>query len=85
MSEQIKDGGSAFPGRVGGGYPSGMSLRDYFAAKAFQSLLLSSTSGVANAEWTKLGAAKAGKSADQFLAEMCYQLADAMIAARDRR
>lgn len=39
MSEKIKDGGPAFPFPVmhGNNAPSGMTLRDYFAAKALAS------------------------------------------------
>jgi hypothetical protein len=45
MNEQIKDGGSAFPSTqyVSGisptGHSVGMTLRDYFAAKALQAIM----------------------------------------------
>ena len=38
MSE-IDDGGGAFPRNVEGKYFMGMTLRDYFAAKAMQALI----------------------------------------------
>ena len=82
MSEEINDGGSAFPqvdsewddydkkyGRV---YSSGgMSLRDYFAAKAMQGFLASREYG---------GAAG---NADT-CAEWAYAHADAMLKARGK-
>jgi hypothetical protein len=37
----IDDGGPAFPVAYGGGRIEGMTLRDYFAAKAMQGLLAS--------------------------------------------
>jgi hypothetical protein len=37
----IEDGGPAFPVAYGGGRIEGMTLRDYFAAKAMQGLLAS--------------------------------------------
>lgn len=65
MNEKIKTGGPAFPKNYG--VPNeGMTLRDYFAAKAMQSLI-------------------AGEY--QFfkgLAIYAYQLADAMLAERER-
>lgn len=60
----MKDGGSAFP--VSFSNP-GMTLRDYFAAKAMQGLV---TNGRVPAE----------KSA---VAKVAYQYADAMLAQRD--
>jgi hypothetical protein len=69
MSE-IKDGGPAFPvpyhPEQQWENPAGMSLRDYFAAKAMQGMiLLRSYSG----------------TADQMAGE-AYVMADAMLAAR---
>lgn len=74
MSDQIKDGGAAFPGEKDErfGQPNdcneGMSLRDYFAAKAMQGLIASNDEG-------------AGDRLTE-LPEYAYQIADAMIAAR---
>jgi len=41
MSEEKKDGGPAFPHQIGPDFAQnkGMSLRDYFAAKAMQALI----------------------------------------------
>ena len=73
----IKDGGQAFPceqGRTPDGlrnqsFDPGMTLRDYFAAKAMQGTLASVTEDQA---WNfDLGA------------EWCYKVADAMLKARE--
>ena len=70
MSNQINDGGPAFPLQSIGpefqpGY-SGMTLRDYFAAAALQGLL-----------------ADGGGSSWEADAKNAYQAADAMIRARE--
>lgn len=77
----IKDGGPAFPGGerwrtvdLSGNennhsrapYNNGLSLRDYFAARAMQQILASSPGGD-----------------DQIIAGAAYQMADAMLAARE--
>lgn len=41
MSKKINDGGPAFPASA----HAGMTLRDYFAAKAMQGLIAAETSG----------------------------------------
>lgn len=72
MSERINDpqidsGGGAFPcPRIG---EDGMSLRDYFAAKAMQGLL-ASESGM------MIGSGK------EVVSKLAYKMADAMIEAR---
>jgi hypothetical protein len=81
VSDKIKDGGPAFP--VIGGHAQGfgpygegkfitigMSLRDYFAAKAMQSLIC---------EWPKIGG---GTLSD--ITMRSYQAADAMLEAREK-
>lgn len=71
----IDDGGNAFPLPLGTGNLSepaesgGMSLRDYFAAKAMQGLLAQS-----------IGTALRSDPVDG--ARYAYQMADAMLAAR---
>ena len=67
MNEKIKTGGSAFPKNYG--IPNeGMTLRDYFAAKAMQGLLISSSEyGIE----------------EQDCAKYAYQYADAMLAERE--
>ena len=74
MDERIKNGGPAFPFREQdgeGGYQRfpGMSLRDYFAAAAMQGML-ASPDGDGHIERYAVGA---------------YQIADAMLAARERK
>ena len=69
MSENINDGGPAFPlsGPLTTSDNLGMTLRDYFAAKAMQSLVaLDHTSNINIAIWS-------------------YAIADAMLAARDKK
>ena len=74
MSEQVKDGGAAFPnpGSTDGSlYPElGMSLRDWFAGQALAGLC-------ANVAWNGLGAAGIKVRAID-----AYSIADAMLAAR---
>lgn len=62
-------GGSAFPNNFGSPKNQGMTLRDYFAAKAMQADL--SRSGYASREYMSDDANKA------------YRMADAMLKARD--
>ena len=71
MIESINDGGAAFPHMAGWrrdpDISDGMSLRDYFAAKAMQSLVaLDHTSNINIAIWS-------------------YEIADAMLAERDKK
>lgn len=79
----IDDGGAAFPSheaadsdyrnRISGG---GMSLRDYFAAKAMQAI-------VGNHEAMKeISNKKEGKAIKSIVAEQCYALSDAMLEQR---
>ena len=75
---QINDGGPAFPVPLSAGESysqhgpaDGMTLRDYFAAKAMQGLVASNDEGAGD------------RVAD--VPEYAYQIADAMIAARGNR
>lgn len=74
MSTEIKSGGPAFPTSFSKDYPNelvgGMSLRDYFAAKALAGMLADTN--------VKLGGDK-----NRTVATLCYEVADAMIAARE--
>jgi len=78
VSEQIKDGGPAFPceqhetqeGNWNQSFESGMTLRDYFAAKAMQG-------HCANISRTPTTTTE--------LAESAYMLADSMLAAREAK
>ncbi len=70
---QIPDGGPAFPSVVMdresvAGPERGMSLRDYFAAKAMQGYRASSTYAT---------------QSDLTIAQWAYKQADAMLTARD--
>ena len=74
MNEEPNDGGSAFPAMLpGGNYCTpGMSLRDYMAARAI---------GSAYSEWmTDL---RYQQEHAARLAQECYAIADAMLAARE--
>lgn len=66
---ETKDGGSAFPlsGPLTTSDNLGMTLRDYFAAKAMQSLVA------------------LDRTAATMVAEYAYAIADAMLAARDKK
>jgi hypothetical protein len=78
MKTPSNDGGAAFPvvdgyhkdGRHRGG-ESGMTLRDYFAGQALSGWLASFT-GDDTPERKRIGV-------------FCYQMADAMLAARERK
>jgi hypothetical protein len=65
----VKDGGTAFPGVYGPAseYNCGMTLRDYFAA----------------AMLPRIGMGWPNEENRQVLARQAYQMADAMIAARE--
>ena len=80
----MKDGGPAFPSEVinevlGNGARrdwknyKGMSLRDYFAAKAMQGELASQN---IDESWPE--------RSDDHLAKRCYHVADAMLEERDK-
>jgi len=87
MSEEINDGGPAFP--LKGPLTSdclGMSLRDYFAAKAMQALL-SKHGGYADDESCPGYRPCLSENALDVdcLAEYAYSQADAMLAERERK
>lgn len=63
----INDGGPAFPDDGQQNYTGGMTLRDYFAAKAMQ------------AYWSDPDVAQDHKTA----AAWAYEMADAMLKARE--
>lgn len=72
---QISDGGPAFPrpasddGSTQASSEPGMSLRDYFAARAMQGYRASDAYAM---------------SAEETIAEWAYRQADAMLKARER-
>jgi hypothetical protein len=65
------DGGTAFPAETTLGYEEGMTLRDYFAAKAMQGLL------------SRIGNDK--MNVHDVLAQRTYAIADAMLEAREQK
>ena len=84
------DGGPAFPesgarGQAIGG--EGMSLRDYFAAKAMQAEMITSFSDATpdGAAAFVEGADDEGHSMEEHLAVLSYAIADAMLAERRRK
>lgn len=81
MSEQINDGGPAFPRSSQG--PSGdldmtfgMSRRDYFAAKAMQGMLSSNATTPPHMKDNDIFEA---------VSKSAFKIADAMIAEGDKR
>lgn len=67
-------------------YPTsegGMSLRDYFAAKAMQSVFQSFTSNTELAKRIAVVAESKDEFAWDVLSRQSYQIADAMLKARD--
>lgn len=69
----IEDGGSAFP-EPGNAQCGGMSLRDYFAAKALPTAWAAFAGGYFEVEgWDSI---------NEGVAVCAYQMADAMLAAR---
>lgn len=76
------DGGPAFPQskdswtrETGALVPEGMSLRDYFAAKAMQGMM-------ANTDYQPMGSPEHGNVHARYFADMAYRSADAMLAER---
>ena len=94
----VNDGGPAFPIPIAGcndgcvyntleqssGELGGMTLRDYFAAKALVGALANSDSGNGAMEPTMMYVGSHPEEACELLATFAYRLADAMLAARVR-
>ena len=76
--DKPKDGGPAFPV----GLLPGMSLRDYFAAKAMEGILANSENITNTLMWLNLTDFKVLNIPDA--CELSYLLADAMIAEREK-
>ena len=68
-------GGSAFPAETAFGYTEGMTLRDYFAAKAMQGFHANTNSDQLETETYEEYVSD--------LARCAYQQADAMLKARN--
>jgi hypothetical protein len=82
MTNEAKDGGGpAFPshGSMGEVAQEGMSLRDYFAAKALQGLLAKG-GNIYKKEGDELHIIPARKG----IPPLAYEYADAMLAERDK-
>jgi hypothetical protein len=81
MSTQINDGGPAFP-RTEIVSIGGMSLRDYFAGQALAGSLASQTP---ESHWSfaALPEETTNDNAKNGIARLCYDIADAMIKARE--
>lgn len=78
MSAQIRDGGVAFPVKNAAEWQShGMTLRDYFAAKALPATLQDYHAGLRNGEYGCDPDWAMGVAVD------AYRLADAMLRARE--
>jgi hypothetical protein len=80
----VDDGGPAFPWGEHGAHLGGMSLRDYFAAKALQAEIITSTSDATpeSADAVIDAAARAGRTPMEQIAFNAYEWADAMLKAR---
>lgn len=79
-----QNGGPAFPTSEEHGFNSGapgMTLRDYFAAKAMQGIV-SSIAGEGNYQRLRGHAADVGLSVSEWIARDAYKQADAMLTAR---
>ena len=77
----MNDGGPAFPGVIPGGLKSaGLSLRDVFALVAMHGQITNSSDTVVQAR-LEINAS----AVQAAIAEASYQMAEAMLAARERR
>jgi hypothetical protein len=68
-------GGPAFPTPTHNLQNDGMTLRDYFAAKAMQGL-------ISCPDWRENAGDEVGMDASDFTASVAYMMADAMIKTR---
>ena len=75
MSDEIDDGGNAFPSMLPGGHyqTTGMSLRDWFAGQVLSS------------SWEGRFPHDIVPPTSQRIAEACYEIADAMLRAREAK
>ena len=90
MSNTKNTGGSAFPDPAAGrkyvnyeGYEHGMTLRDYFAGQALTSVL--DSSGDLHCYYDYVAGSKGDNNipSPRAMAKYSYELADAMLAARE--
>lgn len=84
-----KDGGSAFPWNAGDPRDgsTGLSKRDYFAAKAMQAEIITTCSDATPKAAADLIAAGEAdhRSPEQQIAHNAYRFADAMLAEREKK
>ena len=76
MTDTINNGGPAFPSNRTVNTSEGMTLRDYFAAKALQGMLAADA-------LMKAAAYVSPEENERLMAEACYAMADAMLRARE--
>lgn len=72
---------SAFPIEKMTQYGYGMTLRDYFAAKAMESILSHENIGI----YLKENGAKTMQDGDEVISVTAYRLADAMLKKREKQ
>ena len=85
QAENSRNSGPAFPTTTEHGFDCGepgMTLRDYFAAKAMQGIV-SSIDGEANYQRLRGHATDAGLSVSEWIARDAFKQADAMLKARN--
>jgi hypothetical protein len=70
-------GGPAFPVPDDASDMPGMTLRDYFAAKAMQGL-------ISCPDWREGAGEDVGMNASDYTASAAYMMADAMLKAREK-
>ena len=75
--------GPAFPTVMIGKPEGGMTLRDYFAAKAMQGYISGVLSNVEMATKTLQAADRKGITSEEYFALKSYDVADAMLRARE--
>ena len=76
MTQKDIHGGPAFPVVHNNWHRTGMSLRDYFAAKAMQGL-------ISCPDWRENVGEEEGIDASDCTARAAYMMADAMLKARE--
>lgn len=64
---------------------AGMSLRDYFAARALQAVAGAAAFNQVAEDMMKRAGINPARDTDKFIAMLAYDFADAMIAEREKR
>jgi hypothetical protein len=81
-ASEFTQSGTLADGNEAVGAQDGMSLRDYFAAKALHAAIIAMSNFEPGLEQTRAEATRRGVSLDELLATQAYITADAMLAAR---